>query len=94
MSEIIVIFTIEIKNIMDIKNLETQYLKAKVAYYDGNPIMSDAAFDILEQELKAAGSKAIEQVGAKRKDFDFPHPTPMKSLAKIQTETGNYQEKL
>ena len=39
---------------MDIQNLETQYLKAKIAYYDGNPIMSDAAFDVLEQELKAA----------------------------------------
>lgn len=77
---------------MNIKHLETQYLKAKVAYYDGNPIMSDAAFDALEQELKNAGSKVIEQVGAKRKDFDFPHPTPMKSLAKIQTETENYQE--
>lgn len=81
---------------MDIQNLETQYLKAKIAYYDGNPIMSDAAFDVLEQELKAAGSKVIEQVGAKRKDFDFPHPTPMKSLAKFQTASvkgvTDYQE--
>jgi len=77
---------------MDIKNLETQYLKAKVAYYEGHPIMPDAAFDVLEQELKNAGSKIIEQVGSKRKDFDFPHPTAMKSLAKIQTEAGNYQE--
>ena len=81
---------------MDIRNLETQYLKAKVAYYDGHPIMSDAAFDVLEKELKNAGSKVIEQVGSKRKDFDFPHPTPMKSLAKIQTssEKGqtNYME--
>ena len=78
---------------MDIKHLETQYLKAKVAYYDGTPIMSDAAFDVLEKELKANGSKVIEQVGSKRKDFDFPHPTPMLSLSKIQTEENNYQEK-
>jgi len=81
---------------MNIQNLETQYLKAKVAYYEGHPIMSDAAFDVLEQELKSNGSKAIEQVGAKRKDFDFPHPTPLKSLAKLQTESvkgvTNYQE--
>jgi len=81
---------------MDIKNLETQYLKAKVAYYEGHPIMSDAAFDVLEKELKSNGSKVIEQVGSKRKDFDFPHPHPMKSLAKIQTETSkgvtNYRE--
>ena len=81
---------------MNIHNLETQYLKAKVAYYEGHPIMSDAAFDVLEKELKEAGSKAIEQVGSKRKDFDFPHPTPLKSLAKFQTETEdgvvNYRE--
>jgi len=81
---------------MNIQNLETQYLKAKVAYYEGNPIMSDAAFDVLEKEVKEAGSKVIEQVGTKRKDFDFPHPHPMKSLSKLQTESingvTNYQE--
>jgi len=58
--------------------------------------MSDAAFDVLEKELKVAGSKVVEQVGSKRKDFDFPHPNPMLSLAKIQTESTegvtNYQE--
>jgi NAD-dependent DNA ligase len=81
---------------MNLQNLETQYLKAKVAYYEGNPLMSDAAFDVLENELKAEGSKVVEQVGSKRKDFDFPHPSPMLSLAKIQTESKegitNYQE--
>ena len=81
---------------MDIQRLETQYLKAKIAYYDGEPIMSDVVFDALEQELVNLGSKVIEQVGSKRKDFDFPHPTPMKSLAKFQTSTDrdvtDYQE--
>lgn len=83
---------------MSIHNLETQYLKAKIAYYDGKPIMSDPAFDVLEKELREAGSKVVEQVGSKRKDFDFPHPSPMLSLAKIQTESKegvtNYQEDL
>ena len=83
---------------MSIQHLETQYLKAKVAYYDGKPIMSDPSFDVLEKELREAGSKVIEQVGSKRKDFDFPHPSPMLSLAKIQTESTdgitNYQEDL
>lgn len=74
---------------MNIQYLETQYLKAKIAYYNGTPIMSDAAFDALEAQLKKTGSKVINQVGSKRKDFDFPHPTAMKSLAKIQTETEN-----
>lgn len=72
---------------VQIQNLETQYLKAKVAYYDGNPILTDAEFDVIEQELIKIGSKVIDQVGSKRKDFDFPHPSPMKSLSKIQTST-------
>jgi DNA ligase (NAD+) len=83
---------------MNAQHLETQYLKAKIAYYEGNPIMSDAAFDVLEKELKDVGSKVIEQVGSKRKDFDFQHPSPMLSLAKIQTESvegvTNHQEDL
>ena len=77
----------------DIKSLERLYLKAKVAYYDGNPIMTDSTFDALEEKLKMLGSKIIEQVGSKRKDFDFPHPTKMLSLSKIQTEENNYKEK-
>jgi len=77
---------------MDIKILEAEYLKAKLAYYDGDPIMSDEAFDALEEKLRLAGSKVISQVGSKRKDFDFPHPNSMKSLSKIQTEIGNYRE--
>lgn len=71
---------------MDLHSLETQYLKAKIAYYDGTPIMTDAAFDLMENELKTLGSKVIEQVGSKRKDFDFEHPNRMKSLAKFQME--------
>ena len=70
----------------DIKRLESTYLRAKIEYYEGNEIMTDAAFDKLEKTLKEAGSKVPDQVGAKRKDFDFEHPTPMLSLAKQQTE--------
>lgn len=66
--------------------LENKYLSAKIAYYNGEPIMSDAEFDVLEQYLKDNGSKVHEQVGAKVKDYDFSHPTKMRSLAKIQTE--------
>ena len=81
--------------------LENKYLKAKIAYYEGNEdriedLMTDAEFDELEKILKNNGSKVIEQVGSKRKDFDFAHPTKMLSLAKIQTEridkVINYQE--
>lgn len=80
----------------NIQSLETQYLKAKIAYYEGNPFLSDVEFDALEKILKNKGSKVIEQVGSKRKDFDFTHPTKMLSLAKIQTEAKeegtNYME--
>ena len=80
---------------MDIRQLEDKYLKAKIAYYEGEPFLSDAEFDALEAVLKTQGSKAIEQVGSKRKDFDFPQPSKMLSLGKIQTEaledgTTNY----
>jgi len=80
----------------DIKRLEATYLRAKIEYYEGNELMTDAAFDKIEKILKEAGSKVIEQVGSKRKDFDFEHPTPMLSLAKHQTEdedgVTNYAE--
>ena len=71
---------------MDIKKLETLYLRAKIEYYEGAPIMEDWEFDALEDQLKELGSKVHEQVGSKRKDFDFPHPTKMLSLSKKQTE--------
>jgi NAD-dependent DNA ligase len=76
---------------MNLRQLESKYLKAKIAYYEGDErrkedLLTDAEFDALEQVLKTQGSKVIEQVGAKRKDFDFAHPTKMLSLAKIQTE--------
>jgi DNA ligase (NAD+) len=79
-----------------IQLLEYEYLKHKIAYYEGRPTISDSAFDYIEKQLKEAGSKVIEQVGSKRKDFDFTHPTKMKSLGKMQTEQDkgvtNYQE--
>jgi NAD-dependent DNA ligase len=85
-------------NKVNISLLEESYLKAKIAYYEGTPFLTDAEFDALELVLKVEGSKVIEQVGSKRKDFDFTHPTKMLSLAKIQTEATeegtNYVEDL
>lgn len=66
--------------------LENVYLSAKIAYYNGTPIMSDSEFDSLEKILKNYNSKVINQVGSKTKDYDFSHPTKMLSLSKIQTE--------
>ena len=66
--------------------LENLYLRAKIAYYEGNDIMTDAEFDAIEVQLKDMGSKVMDQVGSKRKDFDLAHPNKMLSLAKIQME--------
>jgi DNA ligase (NAD+) len=81
-----------------IQVLEEKYLKAKIAYYDGAPVLTDAEFDALETILKEEGSKVPEQVGSKRKDFDFAHPNKMLSLGKFQTEATpegtNYVEDL
>jgi DNA ligase (NAD+) len=77
---------------MNVQELEKQYLDAKIAYYEGRPIISDPEFDFIERLLRESGSKVVEQVGSKRKDFDYPHPTPMLSLSKIQMEPDNIME--
>ncbi len=73
----------------NIRALEQKYLKAKISYYEGNPFLSDDEFDALEELLKKEGSRVIEQVGSKRKDFDFNHPNKMLSLAKVQTHKNS-----
>ena len=79
-----------------IEALEEKYLKYKIAYYEGTPLVSDPEFDAIEKILKENGSKVPNQVGSKRADFDFTQPTKMLSLNKIQiesTEQGtNYME--
>lgn len=62
---------------MDDKEL---YEKAKEAYYEGNPIMSDAEFDELESKV------GVGNVGAPDKDAKFKHPSRMLSLSKIQAD--------
>ena len=74
---------------INIIELEKQYLDGKIAYYEGRQIMEDVEFDFIERLLRENGSKVVEQVGSKRKDFNYSHPTKMLSLAKIQTEEGN-----
>ena len=61
---------------------EARYLRAIDAYYDGNPIMSNAEFDIIEKRLKDAGSAVINRVGT-IKAGEYSHITKMLSLDKI-----------
>ena len=66
----------------NLSNKEALYVEAKDAYYAGEPLMSDADFDILEQELKDAGSSIVEVVGTVKAQ-KANHPTKMLSLGKI-----------
>lgn len=62
---------------------EKLYLQAKQFYYEGNPIMSDYEFDILEEELKSLDSHVITIVGSSDlKELTFNHLSPMLSLDK------------
>ena len=70
---------------MNIKNLENNYLLAKQRYYEGNPLMSDYEFDLLEEKLKSLDSHVVNIVGSQNlKDSKFHHASPMLSLSKIQ----------
>lgn len=87
------IFLIQIRNMdtINITQLEEQYLKAKVAYYQGEPFMSDASFDALEAVLKGHNSKVVNVVGytvSNDSGLKFEHITPMKSLEKVTSEQG------
>lgn len=69
----------------NIKELENQYLLAKQKYYEGDPILSDYEFDILEENLKSLNSQVTKIVGSSNlKDAKFHHASPMLSLNKIQ----------
>ena len=58
------------------------YYKAKEAYYNGQEIMSDYEFDMLEKEL---GLDNKSQVGAQHNpSYTIKHPFIMGSLSKVQ----------
>jgi len=70
------------------------YFKAKTTYYEGLPIMSDAEFDILENELRDAGllTEENEQVGYQSLNAKIKHWNPMLSLDKIQVNDESEDE--
>lgn len=69
---------------MDILELEEKYLKAKEAYYSGEPLISDDEFDRIEEALKEMGSEVVNMVGTVDRNFKHQHLSPMSSLDKIQ----------
>jgi DNA ligase (NAD+) len=69
---------------MDILELEERYLKAKEAYYNGEPLVSDDEFDRLEEELREMGSDVVNLVGSTDRNYKHKHLSPMLSLNKAQ----------
>jgi len=67
------------------------YIKAKEAYYNGQPIMSDFEFDTLESQLKIEADvlginfKSIVGFSDDNRNKKFTHPSRMGSLDKIQS---------
>jgi len=69
------------------KTLEKKIRKARVAYYNGEPIMSDKEFDELMDHLRNAAptSRVLKEVGAKPMGTTGKHSIPMGSLKEAKT---------
>jgi len=83
---------------MEIEKVVKQLLKAKEAYYNETPIMSDNEFDKLEDQLKAAdpNNEYFSVVGIPTEGKKIKHSIPMLSMNKVKTvkEAVNWFEKL
>ena len=78
---------------MSLQEAKALYLRAKEAYYnEDKPVMTDAAFDRLEERLKSEAPKwaelkktgiAVPKIGKKSEALLF---VPMSSLDKIKAD--------
>ncbi|NMC04320.1 MAG: NAD-dependent DNA ligase LigA [Candidatus Lokiarchaeota archaeon] len=68
------------------RDLARRIIEAKRAYYEGRPLMSDAEYDRLEQQLRAADPKhpVLSLVGTDISG-DVPHDPPMLSAEKLDS---------
>lgn len=72
---------------MTIQTLIQKYTAAKDAYYAGEPIMSDAAFDALERDIALSAPDLLLQIGAPERGGKVPLPAPMGSLNQVFNES-------
>ena len=70
---------------MTLKEKETLYLKAKKTYYDGEPIMTDSAFDLLEKELVEVEKYLINEAN-EIADYHLPWAENMKAAHHVTAE--------
>jgi NAD-dependent DNA ligase len=75
---------------IDQNGLESMYRKANKTYREGEPIMSDTAFDVLEDHIRERfpNSKVVQVVGAKTKRVEVPLPYTLFSMNKIKPGQG------
>lgn len=75
---------------MDRKALEMLYRKANKTYREGAPIMTDTAFDILEDHIRERfpDSNVLQVVGAKTKRVEVPLPYTLFSMNKVKPGQG------
>ena len=78
---------------MDQRALEMMHRKANKAYREGDAIMTDTAFDELDEYLKEKfpTSKVFEVVGAKTKRVEVPLPYTLFSMNKIKPGQGKLE---
>ena len=69
------------------KNLETLLNQARFSYYNGKPIMSDEAYDRLEDQLGISSQVGHDLIDSK--SARYPHAFPMYSLQKSYTSLDN-----
>ena len=72
---------------MNIERLEKKIRKARAAYYNGDPVMSDIEFDDLMNILRSESpdSRVLKEVGAKPAGSVGLHSIPMGSLKEAKT---------
>ena len=69
------------------KNLETLLNQARFSYYNGKPIMSDEAYDRLEDQLGISSQVGHDLIDSK--SARYPHAFPMYSLQKSYSSLDN-----
>lgn len=78
---------------LQLDQMKTLYLKAKEAYYNDEPIMSDEEFDMLEDKIRALDSNWVELdktgVAINGKKFEVKLPYFMPSLNKFYPEQSD-----